>query len=65
MTIASIEYVAIGGDTYVYLEAEDGTILRQKFADNESLISLRIGDKIKVNAQQSETGTYYINTISK
>ncbi|MCR5677905.1 MAG: hypothetical protein K6G13_07750 [Agathobacter sp.] len=65
VTIASIEYVAIRGDTYVYLEAEDGTILRQKFADNESLISLRIGDKIKVNAQQSETGTYYINTISK
>lgn len=58
MTIASIQYVAIDGNTYVYLESTEGDIFRQKFADNESLISLREGDSLTVNVRKNKTGIY-------
>lgn len=45
-TIAEIHYVEIDGNTYVYLAAEDGGLYKQKFAENESLIYLNIGDTI-------------------
>lgn len=63
--IASIQYVGIEGDTYVYLEAVDGKILCQKFAENESLITLRIGDKITATVRKNESGTYFMEKFVK
>ncbi len=60
ITIESIQYVDINGNTYVYLEDENANIYRQKFADNEKLITLRKGQTIRVTAKQSKTGTYFM-----
>jgi len=63
--IVSIQYVNIDGDTYVYIEGDDQKVYRQKFEDNEMLITLREGDSITVNAQLSQRGIYYINSIAE
>lgn len=65
ITIASIQYVSIAGDTYVYLESTDGVIVRQKFADNESLITLRDGDTISAKVRKNANGVYYMESFEK
>lgn len=52
--IKGIQYVEIDGNTYVYLTGGDGAIYKQKFADNEQLILLNVGDS--VTALCAETG---------
>ena len=63
-TINSIQYVDISGDTYVYLEGSDGNIYRQKFADNEALISFRAGNEVKVRCTKKGGTSYNIKSIS-
>ena len=63
--IASIQYVSIDGNTFVYLESVDGKVLRQKFSDNEQLITLRVGEQIRVTARQNEKGTYFMTDFTK
>jgi len=60
LNILSIQYVEISGNTYVYIESDDGAIYRQKFADNENLIRLRVGDSMEVRCRKSESGIYQI-----
>ena len=64
-TIKSIQYVGIEGNTYVYLEGSDGNVYRQKFAENESLITLRQGDEVKVVCSKKSANTFNISVISK
>lgn len=52
--IKGIQYVEIDGNTYVYLTGGDGAIYKQKFADNEQLVLLNVGDS--VTALCAETG---------
>lgn len=63
--IASIQYVSIDGNTFVYLESVDGKVLRQQFSDNEQLITLRVGEQIRVTARQNEKGTYFMTDFTK
>ena len=63
--IASIQYVDIAGDTYVYLEGSDGNVYRQKFADNENLIFFRNGDNVKAKAVAKSGKTFQIKSIEK
>lgn len=64
-TISSIQYVDISGDTYVYLEGNDGKIYRQKFADNEAIIAIRSGDSVKVKCTKKSDTTFNIKSIEK
>ncbi|MBR5337973.1 MAG: hypothetical protein IK152_08305 [Lachnospiraceae bacterium] len=64
-TISSIQYVDINGDTYVYLEGNDGKIYRQKFADNEALITFRNGDNVKVKCTKKNDTTFNVKKIEK
>ena len=63
--IASLQYVSIEGDTYVYLLGTNGLIFRQRFADNEQLISLHEGDSIKVYARENMEGAYPMEDFSR
>ena len=63
--IASLQYVSIEGDTYVYLLGTNGIIFRQRFADNEQLISLHVGDSIKVYARENMEGAYPMEDFSR
>lgn len=56
ITIASIKYIDIDGNTYIYLIDSENKIFKAKAASNEDMILLNVGDKVKI--------TYSGNTIS-
>jgi hypothetical protein len=58
--IKSIQYVEINGNTYVYLTGNDDAIYKQRFADNEKLILLNLGDSVTGECVETENGVFYI-----
>lgn len=58
ITISVIQYVTEGGNTYVYFGAEDGTVYKSLFSDNENLIFVKAGDTISGKVQD---GLFYLN----
>ena len=56
VTIASIKYIDIDGNTYIYLIDSENKIFKAKAASNEDMLLLNVGDKVKL--------TYSGNTIS-
>ena len=55
VTIASIKYIDIDGNTYIYLIDTDNNIFKAKASDNETMLLLNEGDKVKLS--------YYNNII--
>ncbi len=55
VTIASIKYIDIDGNTYIYLIDKDNSIFKAKASANEEMLLLNVGDKVKI--------TYSENTI--
>ena len=51
--IADIKTYTIGGESVFYITATDGMIYKQRLCDNESLILLKINDKINVKYTSS------------
>ena len=49
ITIASIKYIDIDGNTYIYLIDTDDNIFRAKAGENEGMLLLNIGDKVKIS----------------
>lgn len=56
ITIVSIKYIDIDGNTYIYLIDSENKIFKAKAASNEDMLLLNVGDKVKL--------TYSGNTIS-
>ncbi len=54
ITIADIQFVTTGGETYVYIKDTNKGVYKQSFAENESLILLNIGDIITVYYEEDE-----------
>ena len=48
VTIASIDFIATGGETVVYIKGTNGVCYKQNFADNEFLILLEVGQTVNV-----------------
>ena len=48
IVVKDIKYIAVENETYVYITDKDGNVYKQKFADNEQLIFIQPGDKIKI-----------------
>lgn len=48
ITIASIEFVTVKGETVVYVKSVDGKVFKQAFAKNEKLILLEVGQEVEV-----------------
>lgn len=49
ITIASIKYIDIDGNTYIYLIDNNDNIFRAKAGTNEDMLLLNVGDKVKIN----------------
>ena len=49
ITIASIKYIDIDGNTYIYLIDSDNKIFKAKAASNEDMLLLNVGDKVKIS----------------
>ena len=56
INIETIRYVDVSGDTIVYIIDTQGNVYKQTFAENESLIFLKEGDRITVHYEQGEDG---------
>ena len=49
ITITSIKYIDIDGNTYIYLIDEDNNIFKAKASTNENMLLLNVGDKVKLS----------------
>lgn len=56
ITVEDIKYINMNGETYVYITASDKSVYKQNFADNETLIFIQLGNKIKVYYIENESG---------
>ncbi|MBQ4562129.1 MAG: hypothetical protein IJA55_07395 [Clostridia bacterium] len=57
ITIASVKYIDIDGNTYIYLIDTENNIFKARAADHEDMLLLDAGDKVKL--------TYSGNTITQ
>lgn len=48
ITIASIKYIDIDGNTYIYLIDNQNNIFKAKASENENMLLLNIGDEVKI-----------------
>lgn len=58
ITIASMQYITIKGDTYLYITDLQGAIYKQKVSDNERLIFLKVNDVIKADCALEKDNIY-------
>ena len=56
--VASISYIAVGGDTWIYITDPQNIIYKQKVADNEQVILIRVNDVIKADCALSKDQIY-------
>lgn len=52
--IQDIQYITLSGDTIVYVKDSEGKVYKQSFAENEKLILLSIGDKVKIIFEEGD-----------
>lgn len=63
--VASVHYVDVEGNTYVYFRTEDKKAYRQRFSDNEQLIFVGKGDTLKVRCVDKGDNIYQIVEITQ
>ena len=56
ITVKEIRYISMEGETFVYITAKDGSVYKQNFAENESLIFIEPDMSIKVYYNETESG---------
>ena len=56
--VASISYITIEGDTWIYLTDSQNIIYKQKVSDNEQVILIRVNDTIKADCAQAKDQIY-------
>lgn len=64
-TVKKIDTIDIDGNTWIYLTADDGNVYKQKFAENESLIFVKRGDTMAVQAAETADRIYQIREKNK
>lgn len=57
ITITSIKYIVIEGNTYIYLMDKENNLFKAKASTNEEMLLLNVGDKVQIS--------YSGNTITK
>ena len=48
ITVASIKYIDIDGNTFIYLIDNESNIFKAKASANENMLLLNVGDKVKI-----------------
>lgn len=61
--IKEIRYVDIDGNTYVYLIAEDDTLYKAKFAEDESIVFLKKGDTVSAECAKGSGAALRIRSL--
>ena len=54
ITIADVRLATVGGETVVYITAEDGIVYKGQLALDETLILLRAGDSVEVTYEETQ-----------
>ncbi len=49
IVITSVKYIDIDGNTYIYLIDGDSNIFKAKASENENMLLLNVGDKVKIS----------------
>ncbi len=52
--VKDIQYVTTGGETYVYIKDDEGNVYKQAFAEDENIIFISVGDKVKMTCEKSD-----------
>ena len=60
--VTDMEYVTMEGETYVYIKDQQGNVYKQKFADDESIIKISVGDTILLQYEANDNGIHRIIT---
>ena len=58
--VVDIKFIAVEGDTFVYITDKKGNCYKQAFEENEQLILIQAGDKVTIQYIEEESG---INTL--
>lgn len=48
ITVSEINFIAVDGNTIVYIQSSDKKYYKQAFYDNESLITVKSGDTLEI-----------------
>ena len=56
ITVEDINFISIDGNTIVYIQTKDNKYYKQNFKDNETLITVKSGDTLKITYDEE-----YIN----
>ena len=59
ITVENVRMIEFGGEMTVYITAEDGKVYKALFESDESLILVRVGDKINVKCTISDIENIY------
>ena len=54
ISIASIKYITVDGDTYIYLIDSDENIYKAKAADHEKMLLLKEGDTVELTVSKNK-----------
>lgn len=54
ITVSDVRLATVGGETVVYITAEDGVVYKGALADDETLILIRAEDRITVSYEDTE-----------
>lgn len=49
ITVSSIKYIDIDGNTYIYLIDSDNNIFKAKASENENMLLLNVGDNVRIS----------------
>lgn len=60
ITVSDIKFIAVEGDTTVYITDEKNQVYKEKFSEDETLVTLKAGDEIKVYYQEGENGIHML-----
>lgn len=54
ITVKDIKYINLEDGTFVYITAEDGTVYKEMFAADETLVFIQEGDNIEIYYEENE-----------
>lgn len=65
ITVRDIKFIAVEGDTTVYITDGNGQVYKKKFSEDETLVTLQPEDQITVYYQENESGIYSLIQYEK
>ena len=57
VTVVGLRDVVVGGETYVYITADDGNVYKSSVAGNEAIILVGIGDKLAIEYLETDVAS--------